>query len=90
MPRIFDNIQGHLLDTLRATLATAGRADFCVGSLNLRGWQAIDDVIDSWVPSKGEVCRVLVGMQRPRDEDVRELYGRHRPKVGSTTHRPQG
>lgn len=74
MPRVFDNIQEHLLPTLRATLTTATRADFCVGYLNLRGWQAIDDLIDSWVPSNGEVCRVLVGMQRPRYEDVRELY----------------
>lgn len=74
MPRIFDNIQEHLLCTLRATLTSAERADFCVGYLNLRGWQAIDDLIESWVPSNGEVCRVLVGMQRPRHEDVRELY----------------
>ncbi|MGH8190840.1 MAG: helicase-related protein [Rhodanobacteraceae bacterium] len=74
MPRIFDNIQEHLLDTLRSSLEVARRADFCVGYLNLRGWQAIDDLVEKWVPSNGEVCRVLVGMQRPRYEDVRELY----------------
>ncbi|HEU0277027.1 MAG TPA: phospholipase D-like domain-containing protein [Rhodanobacteraceae bacterium] len=74
MPRIFDNIQEHLLPTLRATLTTARRADFCVGYLNLRGWQAIDDLIDAWVPDNGQICRVLVGMQRPRHDDVRELY----------------
>lgn len=74
MSRIFDNIQEQLLPTLRATLAVSQRADFCVGYLNLRGWQAIDDLIAEWDPSVGQVCRVLVGMQRPPQEDIRELY----------------
>jgi len=50
------------------------RADFCVGYLNLRGWQAIDDQITSWNPAAGQVCRVLVGMQRPPQYEIRELY----------------
>lgn len=50
------------------------RADFCVGYLNLRGWQAIDDQINPWDPAAGQVCRVLVGMQRPPNEEIRELY----------------
>jgi superfamily II DNA or RNA helicase len=74
MSRIFDNIQEQLLPTLRATLEVSQRADFCVGYLNLRGWQAIDDLIAEWDPSAGQVCRVLVGMQRPPQEDIRELY----------------
>ena len=74
MPRIFDNIQQELLEALRATLQVSNRADFCVGYLNLRGWQAIDDLIQPWLPATGEVCRVLVGMQRPPHEEVRELY----------------
>lgn len=74
MPRIFDNIQEHLLGTLRDSLKVAKRADFCVGYLNLRGWQAIDDLVEPWVPVNGGICRVLVGMQRPSHDDVRELY----------------
>lgn len=74
MSRIFDNIQQKLLAALRATLEVSHRADFCIGYLNLRGWQAIDDLISSWDPSSGQVCRVLVGMQRPPQDEIRELY----------------
>jgi superfamily II DNA or RNA helicase len=75
MARIFDNIEQKLLGTLRATMEVSKRADFCVGYLNLRGWQAIDDLVDPWLPEQGQQCRVLVGMQRPHRDDIRELYG---------------
>ncbi|MBK5273699.1 MAG: NgoFVII family restriction endonuclease [Desulfuromonadales bacterium] len=74
MPRIFDNISQQLLPALRATLETASHADFCVGYFNLRGWQSLDDLIEAWDPSQGQMCRVLIGMQRPPHEEVRELY----------------
>lgn len=74
MPRIFDNISNQLLTALRATLATGTHADFCVGYFNLRGWQALDDLIADWDPAQGQLCRVLIGMQRPPHEEVRELY----------------
>ena len=74
MPRIFDNINQKLLPILRATLQTAKRADFCVGYFNLRGWQAVDDLIAPWQPEHGQVCRVLVGMQRPPQADIHALY----------------
>jgi superfamily II DNA or RNA helicase len=74
MSRIFDNIQNNLLDALRATLKVSHRADFCIGYLNLRGWQSIDDLVGNWDPAAGQVCRVLVGMQRPPQDEIRELY----------------
>ena len=74
MARIFDNIEQDLLPALRATLAVSKRADFCVGYLNLRGWQAVDDLVQPWVAEAGQVCRILVGMQRPPNDDIRELY----------------
>ena len=74
MARIFDTIDQDLLGALRATLKVSNRSDFCVGYLNLRGWQAIDDLITPWDPAAGQVCRVLVGMQRPPHEEIRELY----------------
>lgn len=74
MTRIFDNIDQDLLTTLRGTMQVSKRADFCVGYLNLRGWQAVDDLVQPWNPNEGQVCRVLVGMQRPPHEEIRELY----------------
>ncbi len=56
MARIFDNIEQDLLTTLRATMQVSQRADFCVGYLNLRGWQAIDDLVQAWDPAAGQIC----------------------------------
>lgn len=74
MSRILDNIEQELLGALRATLAVSKRADFCVGYLNLRGWQAVGDLMQPWVVEAGQVCRVLVGMQRPPSDEIRALY----------------
>lgn len=74
MPRIFGNIHDDLLAALRASLSVSKRADFCVGYFNPRGWQAVDDLIQAWDPQQGQLCRVLIGMQRPSQDEVRELY----------------
>lgn len=59
------------------TLEIPDRADFCVGYFNLRGWQELDDHIRHWSDS-GSACRLLVGMQKPPQEQLREalsLFG---------------
>jgi hypothetical protein len=48
MARIFDNIDQDLLSALRDTLLVSKRSDFCIGYLNLRGWQSVDDLIQNW------------------------------------------
>lgn len=67
-------ISNKILGALLIWLSVSKRADFCVGYLNLRGWQAVDDLVQPWNPQDGQVCRVLVGMQRPAHNEIRSLY----------------
>jgi len=74
MPNIFDNIENILVEGLCNYLDKAQSCAFCVGYLNLRGWQQVADAIEHLQGGDEEhACRVLLGMHRPPEEDMRLL-----------------
>ena len=86
MPRIFDNMERPLLPALRQTLEVADRADFCVGYFNLRGWKQLDSYIERWSGGESHCCRLLVGMHRPPQEELRAAMSLHGGDGGLDNH----
>ena len=74
MPRIFDNIDLKLLPDLQSAIDICFRADFCVGYFNLRGWKQLANHIDGWPGGEGHCARILVGMQKLPQEELRTFY----------------
>ena len=72
MPRIFDIFDKELLPALRNSLASSCRANFCVGYFNLRGWGEMGDLIDAYSGAEGSACRLLVGMKKLTQDELRE------------------
>ncbi len=78
MPQIFDNIACKLIDGLRMVLAEAEACSFCVGYFHLRGWNCVADLIERFKGGDGAQCRLLVGMHRAPEEEMRWLQSAHR------------
>lgn len=88
MARIYDNIETMFTPGLQGIISNVGvkRVDFCVGYFNLRGWKVIVNEIDNlqgdWIYEKINgnedrvlrTCRLLIGMHRPPEELIREMY----------------
>lgn len=74
MPKIIDNIHIQLNQELREAIKVAYRGDFCVGYFNLRGWKEIGDLIEGWPGGEGQCVRLLVGMQRLPQDELKEAY----------------
>ncbi len=82
MPRIFDNIEQHLLPALRQTIQLAHRADFCVGYFNLRGWKALGELVNGWQGGDGQCVRLLIGMQQAPQDDLRAALSLNEQNTG--------
>lgn len=84
MAQIYDNIDVKFTNGLQGIISSLGvkRVDFCVGYFNLRGRNLVVDQIDN-LPGdvvyendieKHRTCRLLIGMHRPPEELIRQLY----------------
>jgi len=76
MPKIFDNIENHLINGIRNSLKVSYRSDFCVGFFNLRGWKKVADLIDNWEGGDNKCCRLLIGMHKTNLNLLYDLFNK--------------
>ena len=76
MPKIFDNIENHLIDGLKKPLEVSLKADFCVGYFNLRGWKHLSALVEKYEGTEDSCCRLLIGMQRPPEDLLKEFLSK--------------
>ena len=86
MARIYDNIDIKFTQGLQGIISNMGvkRVDFCVGYFNLRGWDLIVNQIDQlqgdYIYENDKrvfrTCRLLIGMHRPDEDLVRQIYSK--------------
>jgi len=81
MPKIFDNISLHLKTGLLETIQDSYRADFCVGYFNLRGWKLLMNPIDHFKGGDNNCCRLLVGMQSPEENILRQALSEVKKEI---------
>ena len=79
MPTIYDNIDEILADDLKDTLKKSFRSDFCVGYFNLRGWKNVTDIIEEYGGEEDSCCRLIVGMQRPSEDLLKQVLANEKP-----------
>ncbi len=79
MPTIYDNIDEILAEDLKDTLKESYRADFCVGYFNLRGWKNVTDIIEEYGGKEDSCCRLIVGMQRPSEDLLKQVLANQKP-----------
>lgn len=84
MAKIYDNIESKFAEGLQGIITNVGvkRVDLCVGYFNLRGWNLVVEQVDGltgdYVYENDKrifrKCRLLIGMHRPAEELIRQLY----------------
>src|SRR3972149_3684563 len=85
MPKIFDNIENCLIDGLKKTLEVSLKADFCVGYFNLRGWKHLSGLVEKYEGTENSCCRLLIGMQRPPEDLLKEFLSKKEKGVMDAT-----
>ena len=91
MARIFDNIESKFTEGLKSLISKNGvkRVDFSVGYFNLRGWNLVINEVDNiegdYVDENEDrvfrYCRLLIGMQRPAEDLIKQFYSASGPEL---------